>query len=452
MAADDQAEVFVNGMSVGTIGSVTNVSLAFAAQSSLTSFDITSFLVTGINVITVRGTNGPFGCGAGPYSCNNAGVVFGGSLLVGPPGQVVERISLVSNPTWPVLNTTGTFIGFAQNICQTLSPPQDCMWGVGAANLSSIPGASWIWAPGIAAATSPAFPAQFSFSKTFLLSGTPIAGTISVAADDQAEVFVNGMSVGTIGSVTNVSLAFAAQSSLTSFDITSFLVTGINVITVRGTNGPFGCGAGPYSCNNAGVVFGGSLLVAPPPGGELLSLSPAKLFIGLKNSDDVGTRFDLRVEVHVNGSAVASGMTRCVNDVTRDPYKAREVTIAFDPFTPVSVSSVDVLALRVLTRIGTNLDDTKCPGHNSAVGLRLYYDAVSRPSRFDVEIGPSPSEDLFLRSDGGACKDVPSAGVTALFLDNDPPLATGVKCRDSTGINFSNGNPWREIGSWTIVQ
>ena len=29
-----------------------------------------------------------------------------------------------------------------------------------------------------------------------------------------------------------------------------------------------------------------------------------------------------------------------------------------DPFTPVSVSSGDVLALRVLTRIGTNLDDT----------------------------------------------------------------------------------------------
>jgi len=60
----------------------------------------------------------------------------------------------------------------------------------------------------------------------------------------------------------------------------------------------------------------------------------------------------------VNGSPVASGVTRCVTDVTRNPATLREVTIAMDPFTPVSVSSGDVLALRVLTRIGTNLDDT----------------------------------------------------------------------------------------------
>ncbi|HMH85690.1 MAG TPA: hypothetical protein VK529_07080 [Gemmatimonadaceae bacterium] len=31
------------------------------------------------------------------------------------------------------------------------------------------------------------------------------------------------------------------------------------MITVEGANGNFGCGSGPYSCNPAGVVFGGSL-------------------------------------------------------------------------------------------------------------------------------------------------------------------------------------------------
>ncbi len=46
-----------------------------------------------------------------------------------------ETVTFVSDPTWAVSDTGGTFIGFAQNICQTLSPPQDCMWGVGAANL-----------------------------------------------------------------------------------------------------------------------------------------------------------------------------------------------------------------------------------------------------------------------------------------------------------------------------
>ncbi|MDP3890289.1 hypothetical protein, partial [Nocardioides sp.] len=91
------------------------------------------------------------------------------------------------------------------------------------------------------------------------LPGPPIAGSISVAVDDFAEVFVNGTLVGTTGSVTNISLAGAAQSSLATFNITPFLVTGTNYITVRAANGLFGCGAGPYSCNPAGVVFGGWL-------------------------------------------------------------------------------------------------------------------------------------------------------------------------------------------------
>lgn len=80
MAVDDFAEVFVNGTSVGITGSVTDVSVASAAQSSLTTFDITLFLIAGTNVITVRAANGPFGCGTGPYNCNPAGVVFGGSF------------------------------------------------------------------------------------------------------------------------------------------------------------------------------------------------------------------------------------------------------------------------------------------------------------------------------------------------------------------------------------
>ena len=44
--------------------------------------------------------------------------------------------------------------------------------------------------------------------------------------------------------------------------------------------------------------------------------------------------------------------------------------------------SSDVLSLRVLTRIGTNGSGAFCGGHSNAVGLRLYFDAVSRPSKF----------------------------------------------------------------------
>jgi hypothetical protein len=140
-----------------------------------------------------------------------------------------------------------------------------------------------------------------------------------------------------------------------------------------------------------GSVFdaasGGFLSFSNDP--HLVSLSPAKLFVGLKNTDDEGTRFDLNAEVLVNGSVVSSGLTRCVVGVTRNPINAK--------------------------------------------------------------ITPNPSQDLFLRSDGGACKDAPSAGVTIRFLDDTDPIAPAAKCKDSAAINFSGGNPWQEIGAWNLV-
>ena len=47
--------------------------------------------------------------------------------------------------------------------------------------------------------------------------------------------------------------------------------------------------------------------------------SDARLFVGLKNSDDQGTNFDVKVELLQNGAPVASGLSRCVSGVTRNP-------------------------------------------------------------------------------------------------------------------------------------
>jgi hypothetical protein len=179
--------------------------------------------------------------------------------------QAPTTITFVSDPTW---------LPASQNVCLSPTIPSNCpagatVYGSGTsgwgASLSSIPGAFWIWSAGITAQTAPAFPAESFFSKSFSLGGLPIGGTISVAADDYAQVVVNGAIVGEIGSRTNVTLAGAAQSSLTTFDIGPYLVTGINLVTVHGANGNFGCGAGEYSCNPAGVVFGGSLIFRVDP-------------------------------------------------------------------------------------------------------------------------------------------------------------------------------------------
>jgi len=177
-------------------------------------------------------------------------------------------ITFFSDTTWEVFDSNGTFLGLAQNVCLNDLAPPNCPAGATlyeyccdgwTTDLSAIPGATWIWAPGITGGTFPAFPAEFSFSKVFDLPGPATSGSISVSVDDFAEVRINGMFVGTTGSVTDGTLAGEASSSLATFDLLPFLLPGTNVITVLAANGDFGCGSGPYDCNPAGVVFGGSL-------------------------------------------------------------------------------------------------------------------------------------------------------------------------------------------------
>ena len=112
-------------------------------------------------------------------------------------------------------------------------------------------------------------------------------------------------------------------------------------------------------------------------GGELDS------WIGLKNSDDLQTRFDLQAELYKNGVLLATGLTRCIQGVTKDPNSAEKVTVVFSPFPTEVFTGADVLGLKVLTRIGTNPDNSQCSGHTNATGLRLYFDSTNRPSSFD---------------------------------------------------------------------
>ena len=111
-------------------------------------------------------------------------------------------------------------------------------------------------------------------------------------------------------------------------------------------------------------------------GGLLASLNDLHVWLGLKNSDDQGTRFDLRAEVYKNGELVSSGETLCITDITRNASKAKEVAVSFASFDPVLVDgSVDSLSIKILARIGTDGSGNHCGGHSNAVGLRLYFDS-----------------------------------------------------------------------------
>lgn len=133
---------------------------------------------------------------------------------------------------------------------------------------------------------------------------------------------------------------------------------------------------------------------APPAGSPqtLTALGDLHSFLGLKNSDDQGTQFDLRGEVFRNGVLVGSSTTLCITGVTRNPDLAKDVTAAFDPFSAVSVAAGDILSLKLSTRIGTNPNGSKCSGpggsHANAVGLRAYFDAANRSARVTATYGP----------------------------------------------------------------
>jgi hypothetical protein len=187
-------------------------------------------------------------------------------------------INFVSGSDWasysddPVSNPNAVAIGPAQPVCLNDGLPANCpvgalsygIYGSGwEASLASIPGALWIWGAGISMSDQAAL-VRFYFTRTVTL-GTNPSGTLGIAADDYAEVYVNGTSVGSIGSVTDSPTAAAAQSKLTSFDLTAALKPGSNTITIAAQNGPAsfapGCtsSACGYAQNPAGTVFGGSL-------------------------------------------------------------------------------------------------------------------------------------------------------------------------------------------------
>jgi uncharacterized repeat protein (TIGR01451 family) len=180
--------------------------------------------------------------------------------------------------------------------------------------------------------------------------------------------------------------------------------------------------------------------------------SDVHAWIGLRNSDDQGTQFDIQVELLQNGTPVFTGLRRCITGLTRTPTFAFDAVIPWTVTPPVPIASGDVLALRISTRIGTTPANTKCPGpggsHNNAVGLRLYYDSASRASRLDETIGPDPSKDFYLHSDGAVCPngDGESPGVTNRFLDGTAPVAPVAKCKQSGVINFNGGNPFAFVG------
>src|SRR5262249_39744732 len=80
------------------------------------------------------------------------------------------------------------------------------------------------------------------------------------------------------------------------------------------------------------------------------SVSPLHAWLGLRNSDDQGANFDLKVEVRVGNVLVAVAEQTCIKGLTRNPALAREIVKAFPPALQAREGEV---TLTLYARIGT---------------------------------------------------------------------------------------------------
>src|SRR5262249_34100596 len=143
-------------------------------------------------------------------------------------------LDIHSGPTWPSFAgadyadagaTHGASLGPATEVCETPLLPTNCPagalvyrqqqaaggWTAGAGD----PEALWTWRPAVAL-TAPADLQYAVFEQTFDLGAQP-TGTIHIGADDYAAVYVNGIAIGSTGSVTDVSSAAGGQNTGATF-------------------------------------------------------------------------------------------------------------------------------------------------------------------------------------------------------------------------------------------
>ena len=160
---------------------------------------------------------------------------------------------------------------------------------------------------------------------------------------------------------------------------------------------------------------------------ELTSLTPIQAWIGLKNSDDVGTRFDLLAEVYKDGNLITSGQLDNVWGGSSGFNNARLNTINFNSFSPVDFPQGSILSIKLYVR-----NACQGPTHNSGTA-RLWFDDSAANSHFGATIGNDTS-DYFIR-DG--------------FV-----LSTAVGSGPRKTIDVQAGSPcssFKSFGTWSIT-
>lgn len=208
-------------------------------------------------------------------------------------------------------------------------------------------------------------------------------------------------------------------------------------------SGPFPEGGGTVSGPTPTVTLplGTSLVTLTVSDGQLSSqdtvsitvfrridaAGPAGVWIGLKNSDDVGTKFDLLAEVYLDGELIGSGITYDVPGGSSGFNNASRRAVALSLSSMPEVHASDTLSFKLSVRIAV------ASGHRSGTA-RLWFNDAAADSMFSATIGQSPGSYYLLT--GSALGTAPG----------------GLRSKIDVFVDRAqNGNPFKPFGTWSVT-
>jgi len=175
---------------------------------------------------------------------------------------------------------------------------------------------------------------------------------------------------------------------------------------------------------NAGSA--GKCKPTPTPS-VMTALGPAQIWVGLKSSDDVGTRFDLLAEVSKNNDLIGSGQVNNVPGGSSGFNSARLDVVNLALTNSPGFGPGDTISIRLSVRIAAT-------GHRSGTA-RLWFNDFAANSRFAATIG-GQENDYFLRNGF-------TLSTTAGF---GPKNTIDVLVDRAVG-----GNPFKAFGTWSMT-
>ena len=399
--------------------------------AALTGVAVTDTLPAGVQVAstpnasnTCNGTLTGATAGSGAISLSNGSIAAGGSCAIsvdvtatsgGGKDNTTGAVSSTNGGTGATSNTATLAVAGPPTISKAFSPGSIGIGGTSTLTFT------------IANPNTGTALAGVAFGDT-LPAGVQVAGT------PNASNTCNGTLTGATAASGAISLSNgsipAGQSCTISVDVTATSEGGKDNTTgtVSSTNG--GTGA---TSNTATLTVTGNALTA---------LSPAKVWIGLKNNDDIGLRVDLRAEVFVKVGATETPVGS--GDLLNQPAGGSGFNNAVLYTIPLMTTGSNVpggAALEVRVSVRRTCSG---PGHNSGT-VRLWYNGQkvdSGPtrdagSRFDATVG-GQADDYFLRTSLSLSK---TAGSPRTSLDRF--VNSAVSC-----VPALPGRPFTSFGTW----